>query len=85
MPDFPIPVEWLTGTGFLTAIAVLYYMLLTGRLATGRELAEKNEEIQQNRDSIRELLSQNSILIQEHAADNQALEAFRRAAESAGS
>lgn len=79
--DWSIPPEWVTGTGFLTAITVVYYMLLTGRLATGRELSEKNAEIAENRATIRELLEQNGVLVRENETTVKAMEALRSVAE----
>lgn len=78
---FDIPPEWLTGGGFLTAIAALYWGLYTGRLCTGRELGEKNAEIAENRETIRELLAQNGVLVRENETTVKALEALRKVAE----
>lgn len=80
-----IPAQWLTGGGFLTAIAALYWGLYTGRIATGNVVDEKNEEIRENRATIRELLAQNTKLIQENEATTRALEALRQVAEGGGS
>lgn len=80
LSDFQIPAEWLTGSGLAGMVAALYWGLYTGRLATGRELGEKNAEISENRQTIRELLDQNGALIQERTAAVAALDALRRVA-----
>jgi hypothetical protein len=70
-----------TGGGMLTMVAALYWGLYKGWLLTGREGAEKNAEIAENRATIRELLSQNATLIEERRIAVNALEALRAVAE----
>lgn len=84
MDEWQIPAQWLTGGGMGAMIAALYWGLYTGRLATGRELADKNTEIAENRASIRELMSQNGELIRERDAAVKALDALRIIAQSGG-
>lgn len=79
--DFPIPPEWLTGGGLTGMVVALYWGLYKGWICTGRELAEKNTEIAENRATIRELLTQNGVLVRENEATVRALEALRAVAE----
>lgn len=84
MDDFHVPTSWLLGGGWLTSLTALYWGLYSGYLGTGREIKEKNQTIETQRQTIEELLDQNRKLIQASRTSADAIEGVRRKAEELG-
>lgn len=95
--DVVMPTLELIPDPFLYGLAILCFggwiglffvvrMLFTGKLCTGRELAEKNTTILAMEQSNKELLKQNEAMLKEYVpSTNTLLAAIRQAAEEARS
>lgn len=78
-----VPTALLDGLGTVALVVVLFWMLATGRLATGRELREKNEEIQFLRAANESLTKQNGLMLRESVpATNAVMSALHQALEN---
>lgn len=69
--------------GIGSAVVFVFWMVATGKAATGREIKEKNDEITYLRETVTELRTQNSELIRNQSASVAALDAMRQAFERA--
>lgn len=79
--DFLSP-ELLNGLGLAGGVTFIGWLIATGRLATKRELAEKNDTIAYQRAHIDELTAQIGILTREQGQTViEALAGIRQAAE----
>lgn len=60
-----ISVDLLRGLGVVGLTCVLFWMLATGRLATGRELREKNATIERLEETVRVQRHQLTLVLNE--------------------
>lgn len=78
--DFQLPAAWLTGGGLGTMVAALYWGLYSGKLATGKEVEYREGIIAEQKETIKELLSQNSDLIRNGTVASNSLDKISQAA-----
>lgn len=78
-----IPLGLLNGAGVAGLLVFTFWMLATGRLCTGRELAEKNKRIAALEGSLKERDYQLSLVLTETMTTiNPVLKAMRDAADA---
>lgn len=77
------PNDLLNGAGVVGVVLLVFWALLTGRLCTGRELREKNQELASLRDTLRTRDHQLSLILNEAMTTiNPVLKAMRAAVDA---
>lgn len=78
-----LPTGLLNGSGVVGLLVILFWMLASGRLATGREIREKNQRIEYLQATNAELLKQNGVLLRASVpATNAVMNALHQALEN---